>query len=288
MTTHNPRRYRTATAAGSRRRQPRVRRASAGLSPIRAGAILAMLVSAGAIYGLAATPAFGYSQIEIAGTLLTPPADVEATLGLAKGANLVSLATEPIERQLQSIPSVASAKISVGLPDTVRVDITERRPIVIWAANGHRFAVDGGGMLFADVGSAPPPEISALPVVADDRGSAAGLGIRSVLDPVDLDAATRLGSLTPDKIGSSAATLIVRVSDESGFTVSTGAKGWVAVFGFYGTSFRTPALIPGQVQLLAALLVGREADVATVVLADEHDGTFVAKPTPRPSASVRP
>jgi hypothetical protein len=288
MTAHKPRRYRVAAAAGNRRRQPRVRRASAGLSPVRAGAILSMLVSAGAIYGLAATPAFGYARIEIGGTLVTRPADVEAMLGLAKGANLVGLATDPLEAQLQAIPSVAGANISVGLPDTIRVDVVERRAIVIWAADGHRFAVDSGGMLFADVSSAPPPAIAALPVVTDDRRSAASLGIRSILDPVDLDAATRLGSLTPDKVGSTATGLTVRITDERGFTVSSGAKGWLAIFGFYGKSLRTPALIPGQVQLLAALLAGREAQVATVILADDRDGTYVAKPTPRPSGSNRP
>jgi cell division septal protein FtsQ len=288
MTARNPRRYRAAAAAGSRRRQPRIRRASAGLSPIRAGAILAMLVSAGAIYGLAATSAFGYGRIEIAGTLVTRPAAVEAMLGLEKGTNLVGLATEPLEAQIRDIPSVADANISVGLPDTIRIDVTERRPIVIWAAAGHRFVVDDGGTLFADVGTSPPPAIAALPIVIDDRRSAATLAIRSKLDPVDLDAATRLGSLTPDKIGSSAASLTVRVTDARGFIVSSGPKGWLAVFGFYGASQRTPALIPGQVQLLGNLLAGREALVATVILADERDGTFIAKPTPKPSASATP
>ncbi|HEX5824212.1 MAG TPA: FtsQ-type POTRA domain-containing protein [Candidatus Limnocylindrales bacterium] len=287
MTARNPRRYRAAAPAGSRRRQPRIRRASAGLSPTRAGAILAMLVSAGAIYGLAATSAFGYGRVEIAGTVVTPRAAVEATLGLAKGTNLVGLATEPLEAQLRDIPSIADANISVGLPDTIRIDVTERRPIVIWAAAGHLFVVDDGGLLFAEVGKTPPPAIAALPVVTDDRKAAAGWKIGAKLDPVDLDAATRLGSLTPDRIGSSAAKLAVRVSDERGFTLTSGPKGWLAVFGFYGASQRSPALIPGQVQLLQNLLAGREALVATVILADDKDGTFIAKETPKPSASPR-
>jgi len=288
MTGRNPRRYRAAAAAGSRGRQARVRRASAGLSPTRAAAILAMLVSAGAIYGLVATAAFGYSRLDIVGTVVTPPGTVEAMLGLDKGANLVGLSTEPLEVQLRVIPSVADAHVSVGLPDTIRVEVTERHPIVIWAAAGHRFLVDEGGTLFADVGTTPPPAIAALPVVTDDRQSAATLGIRSSLDPVDLDAATRLGSLTPGQIGSAASQLTVRVSDERGFTVSSGPKGWLAVFGFYGGSQRTPALIPGQVQLLAGLIAGREAEVATVILADDRDGTYISKPTPKPSASSKP
>jgi len=288
MTARVPRRYRAAAAAGSRRRQPRVRRASAGLSPMRAGAILAMLVSAGAIYGLAATSAFRFSRLDIQGTSLTAPADVEATLGLEQGMNLVGLATDPLEQRLRGIPSVKDANISIGLPDTIRVDVTERRPIVVWATAGHRFVVDETGLLFAEMGEAPSPAIAALPVVADDRQTAASLGIRSTLDRIDLDAATRLGSLTPAQIGSTARSLTVRVSDEKGFTVSSGPKGWLAVFGFYGASQRTPTLITGQVQLLGALIAGREPTVATVILADDRDGTFIAKPTPRPSATPRP
>jgi len=288
MTDRTPRRYRAAVSVGSRRRQPRVRRASAGLSPVRAAAILAMLLSAGAIYGLAAGPAFGYGRLDVRGAVVTPSGAVEAMLGLEKGTNLVGLSTDPLEAQLREIPSVADVNISVELPDIVRVDVTERRPIVIWAAAGHRFIVDDHGSLFAEVGDQPSPAIAALPVVTDDRRSAATLGIRSNLDPVDLDAATRLGSLTPSQIGSTAATLTVGVSDERGFTVSSGAKGWIAVFGFYGASQRTPALIPGQIQLLTGLLAGREPEVATVILADAHDGTYTSRPTPKPSASARP
>jgi len=286
--TLGPRRYRTAAASGGRRRGPRVRRASAGLSPTRAAAVLAMLVSAGAIYGLAATPAFGYAHLEIEGTLLTPSADIESTLALDKGVNLVALSTAPLEERLRAIPTVESAHVSVGLPDTVRIDVTERRPIVVWAAGGRQFAVDPTGMLFATVGASSPPPIASLPVVTDDRSASAGLTIGSILDPVDLDAATRLGSLTPSQIGSTATSLTVRVSDEKGFTVSSGPKGWVAVFGFYGASQRTPALITGQVQLLTALLAGREPEVATVILGDDRDGTFIAKPTPHASASTQP
>ena len=60
------------------------------------------------------------------------------------------------------------------------------------------------------------------------------------------------------------------------------------MFGFYGRSQRTPAMIPGQVQLLTALLAGREPTIGTVILADDRDGTFIPKPTPKPKASPRP
>ena len=71
---------RRTTAAGTVRRTPRVRRASAGLSPIRAGAMLAVLLAAAGIYGVANSSAFRYSNLQIEG----------ATLEVIPGAGHVS------------------------------------------------------------------------------------------------------------------------------------------------------------------------------------------------------
>ena len=78
------------------------------------------------------------------------------------------------------------------------------------------------------------------------------------------------------------------ITDERGFTLGSGVRGWLAVFGFYGRSQRTPELIPGQVQLLSKLLLGREDTIQTVILADDRDGTYIARPTPHPSTSAKP
>lgn len=286
MTKGPPRRYRTA--AGTPRRQPRVRRASAGLSPIRAAAILAMLISAGSIYGLAATSAFGFERLDVSGLALTSDDAIRTQVGLAPGTNLVGLATEPIAARLRELPSVRDAEVSVGLPDVLQVVVAERRPIIVWAVGERRFAVDDGGLLFADVTTDPSQATQGTPIVIDERTSAGGLGVASTLDPIDLDAATRLGSLTPSQVGSHASIFRVHVTDDHGFTISSGSGGWLAIFGFYGRSQRTPALITGQVQALGGLLAGREDTVQTVILADDREGTYIPKPTPRPSATPKP
>lgn len=288
MTAGTPRRYRAA--AGTRRRRPRVRRASPRLSQARAAALLVMLTVTGVTYGLAATPAFGFERLEVSGATITPDAAIRERVAIAPGTNLVGLSTQRIVDRLRDLPAIDDAVVSVGLPDVLRVAVRERRPVVVWGVGTQRFAVDAAGLLFADLAdvAAEDPDIAAIPVVTDERVGSASLAIRSVLDPVDLDAATRLASLDPSQIGSSAASLAVIITDERGFTVSSGPKGWLAVFGKYGRSQRTPALVPGQVQLLAKLLVGREATLDTIILADDRDGTYLPKPTPRPSASPKP
>ena len=286
MTKGTQRCYRTA--AGTPRRRPRVRRASAGLSPTRAAAMLAMLIAAGAIYGLSATAAFGFDRLEVVGAALTDEAAVRSAVGLEPGTNLVGLATGPIADRLRTLPTVRDVRVSVGLPDVLKVDLAERRPILVWAVGDRRLAVDSAGLLFADVTADPSATTQGVPVVSDERSSAAGLVVASTLDPVDLDAATRLGSILPGQVGSHAAAFRVHVTDERGFTITSGRGGWVAVFGFYGRNARTTELIPGQIQLLAGLLANREDTIESMILADDREGTYIAKPTPRPSATPRP
>jgi hypothetical protein len=86
-------------------------------------------------------------------------------------------------------------------------------------------------------------------------------------------------------VGSLAEALAVRVTDNDGFVVRADPQGWIAIFGYYTPSLRTPELIPGQVRLLRSLLIGREQLIARVILASETDGTYVPKPTPQPSPS---
>jgi len=101
------------------------------------------------------------------------------------------------------------------------------------------------------------------------------------VDRVDLDAATRLGSLLPADIGSAAQKLAVFVSDANGFTVRTQPTSWEAVFGFYTPSLRPPTLIAQQVQCLRNLLASGEGQMDTIYLAPEGDrcGTYLPRPS---------
>ncbi len=267
------------------RRTRRIRRASAGLTPIRAGAILVLLVAASAMYGVAQSPVFAYVNTTVEGAAFTDEAQVRDMLEDAQGANLFSLVTRPYEDRIREIPTVRSVDIGVRLPDTIGVRLRERTPILVWRVGARRYLVDGEGRLFARLPEEPPAETARLPVVEDRRAAAVGLSVGRSLDRVDLDAATRLGSLVPADVGSAAERLAVFVTDASGFTVRTQPGSWQAVFGFYTPTLRTPELIPGQVRLLRSLLIGREPLIDQVILASETDGTYIPKETPLPSAT---
>jgi len=278
---------RSRTPIPGRRTRP-IRRASAGLSVVRAGAGLAMLLSAAAIYGVGASSAFEYTKLDLKGLTFTDQNAVEAALAGARGQNVFGLSTTPLVTALEKMPTVSGARVQVQLPGTLAVSIDERKPVLVWKVDQDRYLVDSGGTLFAKLPAEAPPAAGALPVVDDRRASAKIVSVGGHLDPVDLDAATRLASLRPADVGSSAVSLGLTVSDENGFVLDARPPGWSAVFGFYTPSLRTTELIPEQVRLLRSLLAGREEAVSRVILASGTDGTYTPRSTPSPSKSPKP
>jgi POTRA domain-containing FtsQ-type protein len=267
-----------------------IRRASAGFNRTRSLALLVIILSGLALYGANASTAFGYRRLDLAGASFTPEATIRGELRAPDDANLFRLSTDGMVERLRALPTVAEASVEIALPDTLRVRITERQAVLIWQVGGRRLLVDAEGVAFAQAAAG-----TGLPLVDDRRapapppGDAHGLdlaerhpeahlpGVGDRIDPVDFDAAARLGSLHPADVGSGAAALQVKIDDEQGFSVSTGKDGWSAVFGFYTPTIRRTELIPGQVRLLAGLLAGHEETIATVLLAGERAGTYTLK-----------
>ena len=266
-----------------------IRRRSAGLSQTRAGAALAAVLSAIALYGLVASPVFAFRHLAIEGASLTAEADLAAQLGVEQGANLFQLTTRPISDRLATLPTVASVDVSVRLPDSLAIQLHERQPIMVWQVPGGRFLVDAQGFLFAVAPDTSSFPAGGLPVIDDQRAASAGLAVGQSLSPIDLDAATRLGALKPSQLGSIVSSLAFSVDDTDGYVVSTQPASWTAVFGFYTPTMRKADLIPGQVRLLGSLLAkAGESKVARVILATDRDGTYEPRATPRSSASPKP
>jgi hypothetical protein len=277
-----------ARPGGGVRRTKSVKRASAGLTPVRAGALLAILAAGAGLYGVASSDAFALRRTTVTGATWTPQSAILAALALPDGANVFTLHPADLERLVGSIPSLRGATVEVALPDEVKVAVAERQPLLVWRVADRSFLVDEDGMLFAEVGPDTADAAAALPAIDDARADSGSLGVGSVLDGVTLDGALRLASLHPADVGSAARSLVLRLDDQDGFTMRTKPASWSAVFGFYTPTLRTTELVPGQVRLLRSLLAGRESTVQRIVLADDHSGTYVPLPTPEPTATPRP
>ena len=96
----------------------------------------------------------------------------------------------------------ATPRSTVSLPGrrARRDRSAEREAILAWEAGDTRFLADREGVDLRDRREATPSCPPTLPVVEDRRAARAdGLAIGARLDPVDLDVATRLGSLAPGR-----------------------------------------------------------------------------------------
>lgn len=258
----------------------RFRRAFGIVTPARAAGLLGML-TAGFLFTLVTGPtAFGVSRTDVPELTWTDPSAIVAALALPEGGNVFQLDTAPLEAALETLPGVASADVAVALPDgAVVVAITERTAILAWEVGNRRWIADGSGTIFAEVkGDAELPD--GVAVVHDQRASSAGaFEVGGHIGPIDLDVATRLGSVRPADIGSAAPALRVTVTDLDGYVLAA-ARGWDAVFGFYSPATRPTEMIPGQVRLLRSLLADREPEVRRIVLASETTGTYFPRSTP--------
>lgn len=281
--------------AGGARRRPAQRRASTRLSPRRALAALVMVVAGAAMWGVAASPAFGVRATDVAGVSVTTAAEVDAVLDLGSPPpNAFTLATDGLQAALEAIPSVAGADVHVTLPGTLRVRIVERAPILAWHTGASLLLVDREGGVIADAAAgdatAAARELAArLPTVEDARAAAAPAGadatgasqfpaVGSQLGPIELDVATRLLSLRPGDLGSSAGGLQVRLDDRDGWTLRPAvARPWTAIYGFYSPTLRPGDLLEYQTRLLHSLLDGREAQMLRIVLADGIHGTYTTR-----------
>lgn len=261
-------------------RRPRIGRL---VTPARAAGLLGMLASGFLLTFVTGPSAFAVARTDVPSLQWTADAEVQAALAMPDGVNVFQLDTTPLEAALEALPAVSTAEVGVELPDgALVVTIREREAILAWDIGQTRYLADREGVIFAAV--AEDAELAAGVAVVEDRrtGGADSLAVGARLDPVDLDVATRLGSLTPDDVASAASRFRVRINNTDGFAVFA-EGGWTAVFGFYSPATRPTGMIPGQVRLLKSLLAGREDTVARVILASETDGTYVPKPTPKPA-----
>ena len=71
---------------------------------------------------------FDVARVEISGASLVPPHEVLRTSGIREGHSVMD-AHEPWERALRQHPVIADARVSVRLPNTLRVRIVEERPV---------------------------------------------------------------------------------------------------------------------------------------------------------------
>jgi cell division protein FtsQ len=103
-----------------------------------AAAILVLLVGAIAVL---ASSLFDVRTIDVQGAVYTDPQELSAIVDELKGDAILLVDTRQIERQLESIAWVESARVSTQFPHNVFIDIRERKPIATFAGSDNKFRV---------------------------------------------------------------------------------------------------------------------------------------------------
>jgi cell division septal protein FtsQ len=135
----------------------------------RLPAFLVMTLLATALYLAFNLPELRVSQAQVTGNQLLSAAEINSALDAA-GEPVFLLVPSEMERRLRlAFPELAAVKVEVTLPNTVSVQVLERRPVIRWEqGDGYTWVAEDGiafrphgdlpGLISVTALSAPPIE----------------------------------------------------------------------------------------------------------------------------------
>ncbi len=141
-------------------------------------------------------PEFTLQELEIEGAARVSESWVEGELAGLFGYPLFEVPTELLEGRLEAHPWVESASIRKRLPDQLRVDLVERRPVALLQLDGDLRFVDAKGVAFAEFD--PAIGVSDLLVLSGSSRSEdllAAMRVASVMDRVSPELARSLSEI---------------------------------------------------------------------------------------------
>ncbi|HUR80456.1 MAG TPA: FtsQ-type POTRA domain-containing protein [Thermoanaerobaculia bacterium] len=138
---------------------------------LRNGGLAAVLILGGlwAWRHTQSDPSFAVRTIEIDGAVHTPPAALQQATQRYTGLNLFQIDIARVQHDLRGLGWVRRIDIEKKLPDTLRIKITERKPVAIARAGERLLYVDDEGTAFADL--TPSVGDDDLPLISDAQGS---------------------------------------------------------------------------------------------------------------------
>ncbi|MFQ5479916.1 MAG: cell division protein FtsQ/DivIB [Thermodesulfobacteriota bacterium] len=144
--------------SNKRRREPFFKRVAHRLAAaIKAGVVMGLVVFIGYgswwLYGKAITsPELAVRHLSVKGALRTQPREIIRLAGIREGQNIYSFSAGEVERSIKKNPWVLGAAVKRRLPGTVKIVITERRPVAIVQMKD-LFVMDSQGTVFKKLAS---------------------------------------------------------------------------------------------------------------------------------------
>ena len=114
------------------------------------------------------TPHFQLREVVLAGNARVTPDDILAAAGLDRGVSTLTLPPDEIAAAITRLDWIRDARVEVNLPQTTRIEVTEREAVAL-VALGPLYMVDERGALFRRLA---PREQCELPILTGFRRSA--------------------------------------------------------------------------------------------------------------------
>jgi cell division protein FtsQ len=189
---------RPSDVARLRRNQRRVN-AQRMLIVLRNFALVAA-VAGGAIWAWQHTQSdarFAVRTIQVDGVVHTPMAALNVATDRYKGLNLFKIDIDRVQRDLGGLGWVSRIDIEKKLPDTLRIKITERKPVALVRNGDKLLYVDENGVGFAEL--SPRAGNDDLPIITDAHGPelARTVSLLTSLRAKDRELYTRVSEVWP-------------------------------------------------------------------------------------------
>jgi cell division protein FtsQ len=94
------------------------------------GWLIAIVVLAGAIWGAFFSPLLKVEEIRVLGANHASEGEIRDAAGLPDDQNLLLVSTRAVADNVAELPWVAEARVDRKLPDTVRIRVKERDPML--------------------------------------------------------------------------------------------------------------------------------------------------------------
>jgi cell division protein FtsQ len=122
-----------------------------------------------------AAAGFRLAAVKVKGASPLATADILRAAGLYKDQPLAGMDLDAIRRRIESVGWVHDVRVVRLLPDTLLIQVVERRQLAVWQAGGRRQVIDVRG---APIPEADPARFASLPLVV---GAGANVGAADLL-----------------------------------------------------------------------------------------------------------
>ena len=203
------------------------------------GFFTVLAIVGGGISFALVSPTFHVQQITIEGTQNQRLIEAIRRMGI-QGQDIFLLSRSALVARLEALPLVASASVSIQLPDSVTVTVQERVPVLLWQSGKTIFGIGQDGVVIAPLSELSGTDRLALVV---DKRQAAGMHPGTRLPAADIAFVEQVFAQLPEIEGVAPFTLeyVDRVKEGtqsvpanqagSGSYVIVSENGWLAYLG---------------------------------------------------------